>query len=80
MFEPAHFNVRADECSTAVTERGHRVVLYRGESYVMVGFYFARHERQRELYYILCPPSGDSAAGASDVCRRRNHQETVTLG
>ena len=74
MFEPTHFNVRADECSTAVIERGHRVVLHRGERYIMVGFYFARgHDRQRELYYILCPPNGDSATGASDVCRRRNH-------
>ena len=81
MFNPIHLNARADECSAAVMERGHRIVQYRGEGYIMVGFYFARgNNGQRDLYYILRPSDGDSTTGIAVISRRRDHQEKVTSG
>ncbi len=59
---PVHLNARADLCSATLVEGGRRVVRYRGEEYIMVGFYFARDPAgQRELFYILRLPGGDGA-------------------
>ena len=66
-----YINVRSEECSAepspAVAERGLRIVMYRGESYLVVGMYFTRgYEGRRELRYILAPtqqrtrPLGDT--------------------
>ncbi len=56
--DDSYVNVRSGECllepSAAPTERGLRVVMYRGEAYVVVGVYLARGDYgQRELQYVL---------------------------
>jgi hypothetical protein len=80
MLDPIHLNARADDCSSATTERGHHFVQYRGEGYIMVGFYFARGTNgQRELYYILRPTNGTHAPQA-DNPRKRDLRERVPSG
>jgi hypothetical protein len=58
--DPSYVNVRSEDCSiessVAATERGLRVVMYRGERYLVVGVYVARgHNGLREFEYILRP-------------------------
>jgi hypothetical protein len=79
MLDPIHLNARADDCSTAVSERGRHLVHYRGEGYIMAGFYFARgNNGQRELYYILRPSNGGVRTADADVPKRRDLHERVS--
>lgn len=71
-----YVNVRSGECaaesSAAVTERGLRIVMYRGESYLVVGMYFARsHDGRRELRYILAPTQQRSAPLGDALTHKR---------
>jgi hypothetical protein len=49
-----HLHARAEQCTSSGIEHGKRIVIYRGDEYVLVGFYFAGDlNGHRELFYIL---------------------------
>ncbi len=51
-----HVNARADECTVRSVDRGQPTVLFQGEAYHVIGFYFARkHQGPRDLFYVLRP-------------------------
>jgi hypothetical protein len=45
-------NVSAEDC-VITREHGRQVIRYLGEEYSIVGMYFIRGRRERELHYIL---------------------------
>lgn len=57
--DEAYVDARSEECSVeplaATAGQGLRVVMYRGEEYVVVGLYLARAQHGRELRYVLIP-------------------------
>lgn len=61
-----HLHARAEQCTSSGLEHGKRIVSYRGDEFVLVGFYFAGDlNGHRELFYILRLRNGHGERGWS---------------
>lgn len=63
MYWPAHVNVGADECSSAVLDEDMTLIWHKGRGYTVVGFYFAHGQNgERDLWLVLRLVDGNSTA------------------